>query len=159
MSVAWLHFSIVIFVQFLVFIICAYHLKKVSQVPHILIKGIMIGIIFGLPFDLILGEFLNFHSYILGFSISFLVLNTAISYGLFAANILLLEQMKFSYFCIWTICIMVVYEITNLFFPVWNWEIILPPIQFLLMLSAGYLGGAILVIRIFNTTKYLKRLF
>jgi len=159
MSKAWLNFAIVIFVQFLVFIAYAYYAKKLSKVPQILVKGILVGIIFGLSFDFVFGELLDFHSYVLGFGISFLILNAAISYGLFSANILLLERIQFPYFYIWTIFIMSIYEITNLFFPVWNWKLALPSIQFLFVLSIGYLCGAILIIGISNATKYLKHLF
>ena len=159
MSEAWLNFAIVIFIQFLVFIAYAYYAKKLSKVPQTLIKGILIGMIFGLLFDLVFGKLLGFHSYVLGFGTSFLILNAAISFGLFSANILLLERIQFPYFYIWTIFIMAIYEITNLFFPVWNWKLALPSIQFLLILSIGYLCGAILIIKISNVTKYIKRLF
>ena len=156
---AWLNFAIVIFMQFLVFIAYVYYAKKISKLPQILAKGILIGIIFGLFFDFVFGELLGFHSYILGFNISFLILNATISYGIFSANILLLERMQFPYFYISTIFIMAIYEITNLFFPVWNWKLSLPPIQFLLILSIGYICGAIFIIKILNVTKYIKHMF
>jgi len=159
MSGAWLNFIIVIFVQFLIFITYAYYTKKLSQVPQVLIKGILIGLIFGLSFDFVFGKLLGLHSYILGFGMPFLVLNTAVSYGFFSANILLLERIRFPHFYIWTIFIMVIYEITNFFFPVWNWGFTLEPFQFLLVLSFGYILGAIFIIGISNTFKYIKRVF
>ncbi len=159
MSDTWIYFAIVIFMQVLVFVAYAWYSKKLSKVPQALTKGVLIGIIFGLSFDFVFGKFLGFHSYGLGFGISFLILNAAVSYGLFSANILLLEGMRFPYFYIWTIFIMAMYEITNFFFPVWNWKLGLPPVLFLLVLSVGYICGAILVIRISKVAKYLKHLF
>lgn len=36
MSEAWLNFTVVIFVQLLLFLACAYHQKRFSDVPRIL---------------------------------------------------------------------------------------------------------------------------
>lgn len=145
MSEAWLHFGVVIFVQFLLFIICAFHEKRLSDALRILGWGVLIGIAMGLSFDLVLGKFFGFSSYALGFGAPFLIVNGALSYGLFVGTILLLQRVRLVPFYIWTIGIVVVYEITNHFFRVWTWKFALPPIEYLIVLSAGYFGGAILV--------------
>jgi len=145
MKIFILNFAIVIFVQLLLFITCAYHEKKLSNVPRILGWGVLIGIAMGLSFDLVLGKFFGLSSYALGFGAFFLIINAALSYGLFAANILLLQRVRLAHFYIWTVVIVAVYEITNHFFRVWKWELGLPPIEFLIVLSVGYFGGAILV--------------
>lgn len=142
---AWLNFAIIIFVQFLLFITCAYYKKRLSDVPRILGLGVLTGIILGLSFDLVLGKFFGLNSYALGFGPFFLILNAALSYGIFVANILLLQQARLPYFYVWTLLVMAVYEITNYFFRVWTWEFSLPDIAFLSVLSAGYFGGAILI--------------
>lgn len=142
---AWLNFAVVIFTQLFLFIICALHEKKFSDAPRILGWGVLIGIVMGLSFDLVLGKLFGFSSYALGFGAVFLIVNGALSYGLFVGNILLLQRARLMQFYIWTIVIVAVYEITNYFFRVWTWKFALPPIEFLTILSAGYFGGAILV--------------
>jgi hypothetical protein len=148
MSDAWLDFATMILIQSLLFIAFALSQKRFSEVPRILAQGFLIGIPFGLGFDLILGKYLGLSSYVLGFNAFFLIPNAILSYGLFAANILLLKRMRCQYFLTWTLFITAVYEIANLFFPVWDWKINLPPIPFLIVLSIGYVGGAILVIKV-----------
>ena len=142
---AWLNFAIVIFVQFLLFIICAFCQKRLSDVPRILGLGMLIGIVMGLSFDLVLGKFFGLSSYTFGFSLFFLVINATLAYGIFAANILLLQHIRLPYFILWNIVIVVVYEIINHFFRVWTWEFLLPRFEFLMVLLVGYLGGAIFV--------------
>ncbi|MFA5877555.1 MAG: hypothetical protein WC880_04315 [Candidatus Paceibacterota bacterium] len=142
---AWLNFTIVVFMQLLLFIIHAYYAKKLSDVPRILLWGALIGIVIGMLFDLVLGKFFGLHSYTLGFGLFFLSLNVALSYGLFAANILLMQYVRLPYFFLSIIIVMAVYEITNHFFRVWAWNFVLPRFEFLMVLLAGYFGGAILV--------------
>ena len=146
MQEAWLNFIIVFFVQLLLFITHAWYEKKLSEIPHILGRGFLIGIVLGLLFELGLGKFLGFWSNTLGFGIFFLTLNTALLYGLFAANTLLMQQTRLIHFYIWTMIVAGVSEITNIFFHMFTWEFsYLPPIEYLIILSAGYFGGAIFV--------------
>jgi len=142
---AWLHFAIVTSVQLLLFIIHAYYEKRLSDAPRILGRGVLIGVVIGLFFDLVLGKFLELFSYTLGFGVLFITLNLVFSYGLFSANTLLMQRARLLHLYLWTIIVMVVYEITNLFFPMWTWKLALPDIAFLAVLSVGYFGGAILV--------------
>ncbi len=145
MPEAWLNFIIIIFTQLLLFVICAYYEKKLSDMPRSLGLGALIAIVVGVPFDLIVGILFGLHSFALGFGMFFLIINAILSYGLFASNILLLQHVKLSDFIIWNIAILVVYEITNNFFHVWTWKFTLPPIEFLIVLLVGYIAGAILV--------------
>lgn len=145
MSEAWLNFSVVILVQFLLFLVSAYFSRRLSDVPRILGWSALIGIVMGLSFDLVLGKFFGLNSYALGFGPFFLIVNGLLSYGLFAGNILLLQQTRLVPFYISTMGIVAVYEIINYFFRVWTWEFTLPPIEFLIVLSAGYFGGALLI--------------
>lgn len=140
----WINFAIVICIQLLLFIICAYREKKLSDIPNLLWKGVLIGIPMGLLYDH-LGNFLGINSYVLGFGLPFLLVNAAFSYGLFVANILILRNARLTHLYIWTVIIVIVYELTNHLFPVWIWEFALSPILFFLTLSAGYFGGAIFV--------------
>lgn len=145
MSEAWLNFIIIIFTQLLLFVICAYFEKKLSDMPRILGLGALVAIVVGIPFDLVVGKLFGIHSFSLGFGMLFLIINAVFSYGLFAANILLLQHIKLSYFILLNVVIVAIYEITNSFFPVWTWNFVLPPIEFVIVLLVGYLVGSILV--------------
>ena len=148
MSEAWLHFAVVIFVQFLVFIAAAHYAKRLSDVPRVLGRGVVIGLIIGIAVDLILGKFLGVYSYVLGFGALFLIPNALFSYGLFAATILLFERARLSRLYILTVVMMAVYEVANHFFRVWTWEFTSPLIPFPIALSMLYLAGAVVVIGI-----------
>lgn len=151
MSEAWLNFSIVIFIQFLLFVIHAYYEKKLSDVPRILGKGILGGIVLGLFFDIIFGKFFGLYSYTLGFGAFFLILNAALFYGLFVANILLMQQVRLQHFYIWTMVVGAVTEITNLFVSLWSWKFAsLPPFEYLIVLSVGYFGVAIFIATVWH---------
>jgi len=146
MSEAWLNFGIIFFVQLLFFVIHAWYEKKISDILNILGRGILGGIVLGLIFELGLGKFLGFWSNALGFGTFFLVLNIVILYGLFAANTLLMYQARLIYFYLWTMILAAVSEITNIFFHMFTWEFTyLPTIKYLIVLSAGYFGGAIFI--------------
>ena len=150
MTEPWLNFAVVIFAQLLFFIAHAYYAKKLSDMPRILGLGVCIGVVMGLLYDLVLGKFLGLASYTLGFGAFFLIVNGALSYGLFAASTLLMQHARLRYFFPWIIVLIAVYEITNHFFRVWTWEfthllVYLPPIEFLLILLVGYFGGAMFV--------------
>ncbi len=145
MSEAWLNFIIVIFIQFLLFIIHAYYEKKLSDVPRILGWGVLIGIVVGLLSDLVLGKFFGLWSYTLGFGAFPLTLSAALVYGLFAANTLLMQRARLSNFFIWTTVVAAVYEITNHFFHVWTYEFVLSPSEFFIFLLGGYFGTAIVI--------------
>jgi hypothetical protein len=146
MSEAWLNFIVVIFIQFLLFIIHAYYEKKLSDAPRILVRGVLSGIVLGLLFELVLGTFFGLWSNLLGFGTFFLAVNVVLLYGLFAANTLLMQRARLAHFYIWTMIVAVVSEITNLFFHMFTWEFTyLSPIEYLIVLSAGYFGGAIFV--------------
>ncbi len=140
----WIHFGIVVLVQFLFFIAHAYSTKKLADVPRMFIWGALIGITVGIPFDLVVGKFFGLHSFTLGFGVVFLTINATFSYGLFVANTLLMQNVRLSYFFLWSSALMAIYEITNHFFHVWTWEFALPHFEFVAILLVGYFSGAIL---------------
>jgi hypothetical protein len=157
MSQAWLNFGISFFIQLLFFIVSAFYKKRFTRISHIIKWSIPIGLIFGLSFDLIFGKFLGLHSYVLGFGIPFLILNAVLSYGLFTANILLIQPAKTLIFIGWTIIVMAVYEITNIFFHVWTWNFYISTVQLIIVLSVGYLIGAAVIIKMWRVLQ--KRIF
>jgi|SRR3989344_2282203 len=159
MSEAWLNFAVVIFVQFLLFVVHAYYEKKLSDVPRILGWGILSGVALGLFLDLVFGKFLGLFSYTLGFGAFFLTLNAALLYGLFAANTLLMQQARLLHFFVWTMIVATVFEITNLFFHLWTWEFALLSIEFLIAFLIGNVGAAILVAIVWHTFSGHRFLF
>lgn len=143
MSEAWLNLAIVAFVQFVLLIVYAYHQKRLAEVPRMFGRGALIGIIFGLPLDLIVGKHFGLYAYTLGFTPTFLILNWAVLNGLFAANTLLGQRLRLPCFFIWTLVLMVAHEVPNYFFRVWTWQFSFPPIEHVTVLLVGYFVGAV----------------
>lgn len=147
MQEAWLNFSIVVFAQLLFFVVCAYYEEKFSEIPRMLGQGILVGLALGLVYDYAI-NFFGLNSYTLGFGMPFLVINAALSYGIFVANILTLQNVRLPKFILWNIALVAVYEATNHFFDVWDWKFELPPIEFFIVLLVGYTVGALIVVAI-----------
>lgn len=152
MSEAWFNFVVVFVIQLLLFIIHAWYEKRLSDVPRVLIRSVLSGIVLGLFFELVLGRMLGLWSITLGFDVVFLTLNITLLYGLFAANTLLMQRASFVHFYVWTMIVAAVSEITNIFFPLFAWSFAdLPTIEYLIVLSAGYFGGAYLIARAWHS--------
>lgn len=146
MSEAWLNFAIVICIQFLLFIIHALYEKRLSDALRILGLGVVGGVVLGLFFDLILGKSFNFFSYTLGFDPFFVVLNALLFYGLFVANVLLMQKVRLVHFLVWILIVGAVTEATNLYFHLWTWKYAsLPLVEYLAFLLLGYFGIALFV--------------
>lgn len=143
MENAWLSFTIVALSQLILFIVYIVYTKRFSDVSSILLRAIPMGIVIGLLSDLLLGRLLGLWSYTLGFGTFSLIVAGVFIYGLFAANILLMQQAQFGNFLIWTMVTLVVYESTNYFFRTWTYLLPLPDLGLLLFLVIGYLGTAV----------------
>lgn len=141
----WMNYAIFIAVQILIFITHAVYENRLKDTPRLLGLGVLIGIGVGLFFDIIFGKFFGLFSYGLGFGYSSLILNAVVLYGLFVADILLLQNARLVYAVLWISMITVVYEGINLFFPVWTWELVLPQITHIVVILIIYFGGAITV--------------
>jgi len=159
-SEVWLHFGVVILVQFIFFFVCAAYYKKLDEMPTLLLRGIFIGIAIGLLYDHLLGRYLGLFSYELGFGFPFLLLNAGLSYGLFVASTLLLKKISTIHFVIWLSALVTVYEITNYFFPVWRYEFTLSLAPLFVLCLVGYSSGALLAsliaYKLFNHQFILK---
>jgi len=140
----WINFGVVVFMQLCFFFITALYYKKLKEVPLILLYSVIIGTLIGLLYDLSLGKYLGLFSYSFGFEISYLLLNASMSYGLFVANVLLLQSVRTLHFTIWLSALVIVYEITNFYFPVWTYEFSLPLLPFFILCLVGYSSGALL---------------
>ena len=142
MSEAWLHFAIVASIQLVLFVGYAYYQKRLAEVPLMFGLGALIGIVFGLPLDLIVGKYFGLYTYTLGFTSIFLTLNWVLLNGLFAANTLLGQRLRLPSFFLWTVVLMVTHEVPNYFFRVWTWQFSFPPIVYVMVLVVGYFVGA-----------------
>ncbi len=145
MSEAWLYYTIFIFELLLLFLARAWYEKRLADVPRILLLGALSGIVPGLVCDLLFGKYLGIGFYTLGFGLPFLVINAVLGYGLFAANILLLQRARFLNFCIWIGVITAVFEITNLYFPVWTYSFAVLSPEYWLIAFGGPLELAIAI--------------
>ncbi len=144
MSEPWINFTIIVCIQLLLFIVGACYEKKLSDVPRIIGLGILIGIVFGIPFDLVMGKYFGLYSYVLGFGTYFLVFNWVFLNGLFASNILLMQRLRLPHFFIGTIVLMIAHEVPNYFFHVWTWQFSFTTIEHVTVLSIGYFVGAVI---------------
>ena len=142
MSEAWAHFAIIAFIQLALFVTCAYYQDRLTKTLRMFGWGPLIGIVFGLPLDLIVGKYFGLYTYILGFTPTFLILNWVVLNGLFAANILLAQHLRLSYFFAWTLVLMVAHEVPNYFFRVWTWQFSFSSIEHVIVLITGYFIGA-----------------
>ncbi|MBI2612466.1 hypothetical protein HYW59_01475 [Candidatus Kaiserbacteria bacterium] len=115
------------------FLIHAHYEKKLADVPRVLWQGALTGLVYGPPVDLIVGKYLGIGTYLLGFGPFFLILLAVLGWGLFAANILLMQQARLLHFCSWAMVVIVVSEVINLFFPSWTWPFAYASIEFLIM--------------------------
>lgn len=145
MSEVWINFGILLLVQLFIFVAFAFYEKKLTSIWRALVKGFLIGIPFGLSFDLVLGKLLGLSTYALGFEIPFLLFNAVLSYGIFAATILLLRRQPLYFFAA-TLLITALYEFANVFLRVWEWHFPVPTALFPALLGIGYLAGAVLVV-------------
>ncbi len=145
MSEAWLNYAVFIVELLLLFLIRAWYEKKLADVPRILLLGGLSGIVPGLLADLIFGKYLGVGFYMLGFGPLFLIINAVLGYGLFAANVYLLRQARFLHFCIWIGVITAVFEITNLYFPVWTYAFAVPSFEYWTIAFGGPLELAIAI--------------
>lgn len=143
MNEAWSDFGIIILTQFILFIVLAIVEKRTGEIPMTLIRGIIIGTVLGLIYDLILGKYFGFFSYSLGFDSEFILTNSVLSYGLFTASVLLIQKQQVEYFLIWFVLLIAIYETTNHFFPVWKYKFTLSPLPYSTLLLVGYSSGAL----------------
>lgn len=138
---AWLDFAVVGFAALLLFIVCAFYEKRVSDVPRLLLVGVLTGIPLGLLSDFVLW---GTYTYPLGYGLFYLTLNAAVVYGLFVATVLLLQRVRFLRFCIWVLAMVAVYEVSNYFFLVWTYEVT-PFLGWLSFVLVGYFVTAVFI--------------
>jgi hypothetical protein len=121
MTIALVHFFLVISIQFIFFAIHTYSVGEGRQLFSYLKKGVILGLPFGVGLDLLFGHTLNLWDYTLGYTWWFLTINGLFSYGFMVANVFLLKHHSLIHMYLWSIGLAIVYEITNYVLPVWEW--------------------------------------
>ena len=107
---------------------------------------LLVGTVFGIVFDLVVGKYLGVFEYRLGFDGGFLFVNGLFSYGLMASTVYLLRRSTFLRFYFWTELLASVYEIGNVFFPVWRWTFASSSlVEEAVLIGAAYCGLAMLM--------------
>lgn len=144
----WIYFCIVIFVQLAFFLTVAQKLKTPKKEQGtILLKSMVLGIPFGIVFDLMFGHFLGIFSYpFLDFEWGFLFMNGFFSYGIMIATVWLGRRLAFFSFYFLTVVLACVYEVVNWLSPVWQWTFSDSlVITNLVLLFAAYFGLALMM--------------
>lgn len=137
-----INFLIVISIQLIFFIIHAFLVGEQKNIGRYLLLGTLVGLPFGIAFDLIVGLYAGVFTYTIGFPFYFLILNSALSYGFMLANVFLLQNYNVSRLFTWSVLLGLVYESSNYFFPVWEWTFSLPWVEYGVVIFAAYFGLA-----------------
>jgi len=119
----WTAFLIIISWQLFIFLVLAWKKTCTPQVTFtILWKSLLVGLPFGVVFDLAVGEYAGVYDYQgIGFTFPFLAINGIFSYGLMIATAVLLYSNSFFQMYTYSIVLAVLYESVNYFSPVWHW--------------------------------------
>jgi hypothetical protein len=119
-----LNFGVVVLVQLIFFIVHSIAVGEGRTILKHLGQGILLGLPFGIVFDLVIGNGFTMYEYELGFTWWFLLINGVFSFGFMMANVRLLYHHTLKHMYVWSMGLAIVYEITNYFFPVWKWTFI-----------------------------------
>jgi hypothetical protein len=118
----WGNFFVIICVQLVVLLALAYRKSAIKNLtPSLLVRSIVAGALFGIVFDLSVGEYLGIFDYTLHFDPLFLLVNDCLSYSIWLLTVQLLQSERLLSFYAWTTVIGLVYEIANYYYPVWSW--------------------------------------
>lgn len=145
MPLLWQNYAVMFVLQVLLFLLHAHYEKRLADVPRILWQGAYSGIVPGLLCDLIFGKYLGLATYALGFGPLVLILNAVLLYGLFAANVLLMQKARLLHFLLWMTGVVAAFEITNLFFLVYTYAFPVPSIEYMLLAFVAPLVLAIVI--------------
>jgi hypothetical protein len=137
-----INFSVVIGIQLLFFIIHAFLVNEQKNIVKYLVLGALAGLPFGILFDLIVGLHIGIFTYPVGFPLWFLIINGIFSYGFMIANVFLLHNHTVNHMFLWSAALGLVYEITNYFFPVWEWTFGTFWLEYGVVIFAAYFGFA-----------------
>lgn len=151
------NFWIVIFVQLTFFILVAFHLNKANKIIKYLLLGMIIGLPFGVVFDLLISEYVGVFSYYLGFTKDFLVINAIFSYGLMVSTVALIKNLRIIPLYLWSVLIGCVYELINYLSPVWEWTFGGFLYELVVVIGAAYFGLMLLMILVIKAVGFKNK--
>lgn len=138
-------FVVIVAVQAALLWFVAHRLGMTHEVRAPLLKrAALLGLVFGVAFDLLVGRFAGVFGYVLGWNPVFLALNGMLSYGLWIATIALLRNMPLRSFWKWTAALGAAYEAANYVFPVWQWTFGPVFVEEAVVIALAYTGLALL---------------
>ena len=118
----WTNFLVVISAQLVLLLLLAYSKQGLKKITFtFVLQSLFLGIVAGIIFDLVVGKYIGIFDYALDFTPMFLVLNGALSYGIWILTIHILQSERLLQFFVWTVLIGLIYEVVNYFFRVWYW--------------------------------------
>ena len=151
------NFIVVSLVQFVFFSVHYFFTKNTKPLATHLWKGVFIGLPIGLATDLLWGKQVGLFMYYLGFQPWFLILNSALSYGLWVANVSLFQDRNVKHIVVWSLLLGFVYEAANFLFPVWQWtfaDTLTEYIVIILVASSAFTWLMMLALRIVYKTRF-----
>lgn len=137
----WIDFSVVMVVQLVLFFVFRYWIAPKKPFAKILFFSMLIGVPFGVIFDLIIGGYAGVYDHVLGFGYLFLFFNGLFSHGFMMTTVALWSKVTFWRFYLYSVCLGVLYEITNHFFRIWEWTFFEQSfLEYLLVVLLAYCG-------------------
>ncbi|MCA9365753.1 hypothetical protein KC723_02570 [Candidatus Kaiserbacteria bacterium] len=151
------NFWIFVLVQFTFFVLVAFHLNKADKIIKYLLLGLIIGLPFGVAFDLLIGEYVGVFSYYLGFTKDFVIINAVLSYGLLISTVALIKNLKIISLYLWSVLIACVYELINYLSPVWEWTFGGFLYELVVVIGAAYFGLMLLMILVIKAVGFKNK--
>lgn len=139
------HFALVVVSQV---ILCslAWRRYQVDSFKRVIAISALTGVLFGVMFDVSIGQIAGVFTYELGFLYSFLFFNGLLSYGLMIAHVWQLRHQQLGAFYLEIVFLALAYEVVNYLAPVWHWTFFAVSWQeYLFVVTFAYLGLALLM--------------
>jgi len=135
-------FTILVSLQLVLFIAQAVVVGEKGSILSYLLKGMALGLPFGIAFDLIVGQYFGLFTYVLEYQFWFLVINGIFSYGFMIANVMLMRKCSFIPMYLWSAGLGLALEVVNHFFPVWEFTFGSALVEFKMVVFCLYIGLA-----------------
>lgn len=137
-----LDFAVLVSLQLIIFSIYAYKVGEKDNIGKYLKQGMLLGLPFGVVFDLVIGKYFGLFTYVLGYDLWFLIINGIFSYGFMITNVILFRKYAPVRMYISTACLGLTYETMNHFWPVWEFTFATPLAELVSVVFVLYIGLA-----------------
>lgn len=146
-------FTVVVLSQLIFFCLHAYLVGETDKIIKYLKIGALLGLPFGVLFDIVVGKMAGVFYYEFGFAWWFLIINGVFSFGFMMANVLLLRGHSLLHMYLWSVGLGLTYEIVNWKFPVWHWNFAPTYLEYTVVVLAAYTGLAWLMMLTLRVAK------